>query len=34
MLPLGKTKYYVIRAEFQIRGNLDSHSYIWILNAP
>ena len=32
--PLGKTHYYVIRTEFQVRGCLHIHSFIWILNAP
>ena len=32
--PLGKTQYYVIRVEFQVRGSSQIHSFIWILNAP
>ena len=32
--PLGKTSYYAIRVEFQIRGSPHIHSFIWILNAP
>ena len=32
--PLGKTQYYAIRVEFQIRGSPHIHSSIWILNAP
>ena len=32
--PLGKTKYYAIRIEFQARGSPDVHSFIWIFNAP
>ena len=32
--PLGKTQYYVIRVEFQVRGSPHIHSCIWILNAP
>ena len=32
--PLGKTKYYVIRSEFQVRGTPHIHSFLWILNAP
>ena len=28
---LGKTKYYVIRVEFQVRGSPHIHSFIWIL---
>ena len=32
--PLGKTNYYVIRVEFQVRGRPHVHSFIWILNLP
>ena len=32
--PLGKTQYYVIRIEFQVRGGPHVQSLIWILNAP
>ena len=32
--PLGKTKYYAIRTEFQERGSPYVHSFIWIFNAP
>ena len=32
--PLGKTKYYAIRIEFQERGSPHVHSFIWIFNAP
>ena len=32
--PLGKTKYYAIRTEFQERGSPPVHSFIWIFNAP
>ena len=32
--PLGKTKYYAIRIEFQERGCPHVHSFIWIFNAP
>ena len=32
--PLGKTRYYAIRVEFQVRGSPDIHSFIWILNGP
>ena len=32
--PLGKTKYYAIRCEFQVRGSPHIHSFIWIINAP
>ena len=32
--PLGKTKYYAIRIEFQEMGSPHVHSFIWILNAP
>ena len=32
--PLGKTKYYAIRIEFQEWGIPHVHSFIWIFNAP
>ena len=32
--PLGKTTYYAIRIEFQVRGSPHIHSFLWILNAP
>ena len=32
--PLGKTLYYAIRVEFQLRGSPHIHSFVWILNAP
>ena len=32
--PLGKTKYYVLRVEFQERGSPHVHAFIWILNTP
>ena len=32
--PLGKTSYYAIHVEFQVRGSPHIHSFIWILNAP
>ena len=32
--PLGKTKYYTLRNEFQERGSPHVHSFIWILNGP
>ena len=32
--PLGKTKYYVIRVEFQVRGSPHIHSFLWIVNVP
>ena len=32
--PLGKTQYYAIRVEFQVRGSLHIRSFIWVLNAP
>ena len=32
--PLGKTSYYAVRVEFQVRVSLHIHSFIWILNAP
>ena len=31
--PLGKTNYYVIRVEFQVRGSPHIHSFLWIVNA-
>ena len=31
---LGKTKYYAIRVELQVRGSPHIHSFIWFLNAP
>ena len=31
--PLGKTKYYVIRVECQVRGNLHILSFLQIINA-
>ena len=32
--PYGKTQYYLIRVELQVRGSPHVHSFIWILNAP
>ena len=32
--PLGKTQYYVIRVEFQVKGSPHIQSFIWTLNAP
>lgn len=32
--PLGKTKYYAIRVEFQVRGSPHIHSFVWIDDAP
>ena len=32
--PLGKTKYYAVRIEFQERGRSHVHSFIWILDLP
>ena len=32
--PLGKTNYYAIWVEFQVRGSPRVHSFIWILNSP
>ena len=32
--PLGKTKYYAIRVEFQIRGRPHIHSFLWVVYAP
>ena len=31
---LGKTKYYALRIEFQERGSLHVHAFVWILDAP
>ena len=31
---LGKTQYYAIRVELQVRGSPHINSFIWILNAP
>ena len=31
---MGKTKYYAIRIEFQERGSLYFHLFIWIFNVP
>ena len=31
---LGKTKYYAIRIEFQVRGLPHVHCFLWIWNAP
>ena len=33
-VPLGKTSYYAIRVEFQVRGSPHIHSFIWIVNTP
>ena len=32
--PLGKTKYYAIRVEFQVRGLPHVHCFLWVMNAP
>ena len=32
--PLGKTSFYAIRVELQVRGSPHIHSFIWMLNAP
>ena len=32
--PLEKSQYYAIPVEFQVRGSLHIHSFIWILDAP
>ena len=32
--PIGKTKYYAIRTEFQVRGSPHIHCFLWVLNAP
>ena len=29
--PLGKTKYYAFRIEFQKEGSSHVHSFIWVL---
>ena len=32
--PLGKTKYYAIRVEFQVCGSPHAHCFLWVVNAP
>ena len=32
--PMGKTKYYAIGLEFQVRGSPHVHSLLWVTNAP
>ena len=32
--PLGKTKYYALRTEFQERESVHVHAFVWILDAP
>ena len=32
--PLGKSKHYAIRMEFQIRGSPHVHSFIWVIGTP
>ena len=32
--PLGKTNYYGIHVEFQVRGSPHVHSFMWILSSP
>ena len=32
--PLGKTKYYATRVEFQVRGSPHVHCFLWVANAP
>ena len=32
--PLGKTQYYAIRVEFQVRGSPHIHSFLWTKNSP
>ena len=32
--PLGKSKHYAIRVEFEIRGSPHVHSFIWVIGAP
>ena len=31
---MGKTKYYAIRVEFQVRGSPHVHCFLWLANAP
>ena len=31
---LGKTKYYAIHVEFQVRGSPHVHCFIWVVNSP
>ena len=31
--PLGKSTYYAVRVEFQVRVSQNIHSFIWIFNA-
>ena len=32
--PLGKTKYYALRIEFQERGSPHVYTFVWIIDAP
>ena len=32
--PLGKTQYYAIRVEFQVRGSPHIHSFLWTKDTP
>ena len=32
--PLGKTKYYAIGVEFQVRRSPHVHCFLWVANAP
>ena len=32
--PLGKVKYHATWIEFQVRGSLHVHSFLWVLDAP
>ena len=32
--PLGKTQYYAIRVEFQVRGSPHVHAFLWTKNVP
>ena len=32
--PLGKTKYYAIRVEFQVRGSPHVYCFLWVADAP
>ena len=33
-VPTGKTRYYALGVEFQERGSLHVHPFVWILNSP
>ena len=32
--PLGKTKYYAMGVEFQVRGSPHVHRFLWVTNTP